>query len=274
MLTSKKLINMESILSAGLGNAKYTLTEKSLTFDISGIYKEYVDSISVADPTINITPEAYEKMTGLIDAIDKEIAWHGTVERSDRDFLITDILVYPQIVTGATVDSDDQEYAKWFTELDDDQFETLRMQGHSHVNMGVTPSSVDESYYKQLLEHVKDYYIIIIMNKRRELTMRLYDVENNLVYTYNSFTDSTAVEWAKEQIKEFVATKTYPIGYYNTKLDDPYGLKINKGKGKANKFSSKKEEEPTVVFEEVDYDKFDDMTDDEYYAAMRKGVLQ
>ena len=93
---------------------------------------------------VNFTLEAYHEMCALIDHFSTEVAWHGLVNRIDKThFQITKILVYPQQVTGATVNTDQEKYTTWLYELDDESFNTLRFQGHSHVNMSTSPSGVD-----------------------------------------------------------------------------------------------------------------------------------
>ena len=63
---------------------------------------------------VNFTLEAYHEMCALIDHFSTEVAWHGLVKRLDKThFQITKILIYPQKVTGATVNTDQEEYTKW-----------------------------------------------------------------------------------------------------------------------------------------------------------------
>ena len=130
-------------------------------------------------------PVAYAKMLALLKHFDSEVAWHGTVERMDDDkFIITDIVVYPQTVTGSTVNTDQEEYQKWTMTLEDDYFNAMRMQGHSHVNMGTSPSPVDTNHQQQILAQLKgqEYYIFMIFNKRLEHTIKIYDYANNVMY--------------------------------------------------------------------------------------------
>ena len=122
-------------------------------------------------------------MKTLCATCSSEIAWHGTVQKiADDKYMVLDILVYPQKVTAMTVESDEAHYATWLNELPDDVFNSIRLQGHSHVNMGVTPSGTDDDFYETLDEHVKDFYIYVIMNKRNEIYTEIHDVANNLVY--------------------------------------------------------------------------------------------
>ena len=58
--------------------------------------------------TVIFTKMAWEKMQLLVKEFDKEVAWHGVAERCEEKdtYLISDILVYPQEVTGSTVTTD------------------------------------------------------------------------------------------------------------------------------------------------------------------------
>lgn len=47
----------------------------------------------IETPTISFTPLAFAKMMMLVEVNDKEVGWHGTVERQNNNFVITDIFV-------------------------------------------------------------------------------------------------------------------------------------------------------------------------------------
>lgn len=134
------------------------------------------------------TQDAWRKMQALISDFDKEVAWHGVAYRDNDEtkdnYYITDILVYPQEVTGATVNTDQEKYEMWLMSHDDEVFNNIRMQGHSHVNMGVTPSSVDTSLYDRILDQLDDdmFYIFMIWNKRKEKTVKIYDLKKNILF--------------------------------------------------------------------------------------------
>lgn len=145
------------------------------------------------DATVYFTNEAWQKMQALIKGFDKEVAWHGTAFRGENgtdDYFITDILVYPQEVTGATVNTDQEKYQMWLMNHDDDVFNNIRMQGHSHVNMGVTPSGVDTSLYERILEQLDDdmFYIFLIYNKRGDKTFKIYDLAKNILFETSDVT--------------------------------------------------------------------------------------
>lgn len=121
--------------------------------------------------TVFFTPDAWAKMVTLLREFDKEVAWHGVARRGENEeaneYIISDILVYPQTVSGASVEMDTEEYAKWIMDnAEDDRFNNIHMQGHSHVNMAPNPSSVDLNHQEEILN---------MLGRRRFLY--LYDLE-------------------------------------------------------------------------------------------------
>lgn len=136
------------------------------------------------------TLEAYQKMMQLTYTCSDEVGWHGTVTRlGAKEFLIDDILVFPQIVTGASVDPDEEEFGLWMTQLmmkeDDEDIEIinrLRFHGHSHVRMHTSPSAKDDQYQLDMLTKIRDYYIFLITNKDSKHNIMIYDVEENVYY--------------------------------------------------------------------------------------------
>lgn len=162
-------------------------------------------------PVVTFTLESYAKMITLVDRSKEEIAWHGIVERDGLNFKVTDILMYPQTVTSVTVTTDDVEYINFVMNLEEDLHEKLRLQGHSHVNMGVTPSSVDTAYYNELLQVLDkdDYYIFMIINKKQELNMWIYDFATNTIYERDDIqvVMECVDEWYHETIRKNIKPK-------------------------------------------------------------------
>lgn len=202
-----------------------------LKLDITEVLKEYTERNNIDTPKIYITPEAYAKMRKLVDATSTEVGWYGTVQQMpglNRTYLINDIIVYPQIVAGATCEQDEDKMFEFEMSLTTEQVNTKRFQGHSHVNMGVGPSAVDEQFYQDLLTQVTDYFIICVTNKRNEYTVRFYDVENNLLYSgldIEVITDSgtTMEDWYTD-MRNNLRNRTYtlPANPINNKDDDDF----------------------------------------------------
>ena len=193
-------------------------------------------------------PLAWEKMIALIDECDKEIAWHGLVTKTNNTYTITDIIIFPQTVTGCTVTSDDTEYSLWLANQPDAVFNALRFHGHSHVNMGTSPSGVDTSYQEDILKNLQDFYIFAIFNKKGDHWCAIYDLESNVAYDNSDIdlvtpnTGNTA--WAKEAIKNFV------------KFPEPARLRDSTGKFVSTRAATKPLEKKSLVEElqdDLDY---------------------
>ena len=192
-------------------------TQISFTKSLSEVKKDSIE--------IRFTDEAYDKMMALVNHFSTEIAWHGLVNRIDAThFEIYDIMVYPQTVTGANVETDQAKYQMWLMDPDihsDEEFSHIRMQGHSHVNMATSPSGVDLSNQERMLDtfSADDYFIFLIWNKREEFSARVYDMKANVMYDEkdikmvcgnNRYGDFCA------EAEKFLEKKTYP--QYQTTL--------------------------------------------------------
>lgn len=135
-------------------------------------------------PRIIYSPLAWTKQTLLILSQTGEVGWHGIVEaEGDNVFRITDILVYPQMVSSATVKTDELTYSNWLGGQPDEIFSKIRAHFHSHVNMSTHPSGVDEDDKETIVSQMqegRDYYIFMIWNKRFEFSADIYDAINGI----------------------------------------------------------------------------------------------
>ena len=199
-LTNKQIQEILVDVRKQLKNLKTIDTALSIDFKFPSADKEAAKLI--------ISMPAWRKMTALINECDKEIAWHGVVSKERNVYTIEDILVFPQTVTGCTVTSDETEYSLWLANQPDEIFNKLRFHGHSHVNMGVTPSGVDTTYQEDILRNLNDFYIFMIWNKKGDHWCAIYDLESNMAYNTNDIEvitpETGQKEWAKEMMKQFV----------------------------------------------------------------------
>ena len=143
----------------------------------------------IKTPTLWIAPIVNEKVKALIQTCPKEVGWHGLVERiDDSTFVWYDVLLYPQYVTGASVNPDADEYAKWMNaQYDYDNgksFKNLRLHGHSHVNMAVSPSGIDLQFREDILTNLQDndFYIFTIWNKKGDMEWKLFDTTTDFIF--------------------------------------------------------------------------------------------
>lgn len=203
---------------------------------------------------VYFTAAAWAKMALLIKEFDKEIAWHGVAHRmgeveeelpldtNAREYVITDIVVYPQTVTAASVEMNTEKYAEWLMKnADDERFNHLFMQGHSHVNMATTPSSVDLNHQEEILGMMgeKDFYIFMIWNKSFSSNVKVYDMEENTLYETGDVTvklldeDDSLEEFLKEA-KSMVENRIYSYQSYRGTTTASTPATSQKGAGPYN----------------------------------------
>lgn len=165
-------------------------------------------------------PDAYLKFSQLMLENTLEVGWHGLVEKTgEHTFLLKDIIVYPQEVSAVSIIPDADEYAQWLMALDDETFPLVRYHGHSHVNMGITPSSIDTDFRDDITLHLKenDFYIFHIANKKNQHHIEIYDTTLNILYTPADveisivLNDGTPVKIWQQETTKLVRTYTKPI---------------------------------------------------------------
>lgn len=164
---------------------------------------------------VEFTEEACEKMFALIDYFSTEVAWHGLVSRvAPNHFLVEKILVYPQTVTGVTVETDQEAYDTWLMTINDEDFAKLKFQAHSHVNMACSPSGTDLEHQGKIVAQLNDegFYIFMILNKRREYIVKVYDADNNTLYEKEDVDiifPQSKIRTFIEEANSLIATRRY-----------------------------------------------------------------
>ncbi len=232
---AKKIFASEREINDFLRSAQAQLIEESRKLKKRKFQNDQLEGVTlnfklkeVTDDrkaTIRLSEKAWIKMFALIHTYSTEVEWHGVVERiAPNAFYIKDVLIFPHEVTGSTVTSDQTAYEKWLDTLDNDTFNALRFHGHSHVNMGVTPSGVDMNYRKNILNNFgtptanSDYfYIFLIFNKKGDISGEIYDLQNNALYSTNDITIITdESKWLTDflgEAKEVVKEHSYSYNY-------------------------------------------------------------
>lgn len=137
-------------------------------------------------PHIYMTAETYRRMKALVSECPEEIGWLALVNKQENNYLIYDVQICQQEVSGAHTDMHEsglQEIAEnLIAENRTEELNNVRCWCHSHVNMDVTPSGTDESTFKEYYKSCNDYFIRLIMNKKDKYRMDLADYEKGLVY--------------------------------------------------------------------------------------------
>ena len=208
-----------------LSNRNY----KSTTIKISTSSEKITDR-----PIIDFDAMAWLQIKTLVEICSTECAWQGTVEASEdrKRFTIHDILCYPQTISGATVVTDETLYEAWHQALDNETYNTLKLQGHSHVNFSATPSATDTTMYDNMLQTINNesFYIFMIINKSGAHWFEIHDIKNNVIYENKDIDilvdDIDLASWYKEQATNFSKqTSTLHNGIYNHSIFDAKSFK-------------------------------------------------
>lgn len=213
-LDKKDLKTIQQYIETTYGTLDNHLGLDDIKIDVATLLKTEKEQAILVFSTI-----AYAKMAYYVMSNAKEIAWHGIVEKHDGNiYYVKDVTLYPQEVTSVTVDTDDAEYAQWTDSLDDETYNTMRFQGHSHVDMNTSPSGTDIDYYNKRVTDLgnEDFYVFLIMNKKHEMWYKIYDMSKNIIFETDDITFAVVDENNKDIIsaidedkEKFVKDKTY-----------------------------------------------------------------
>lgn len=134
-------------------------------------------------PIILITPIAYSKMLHYVDIASGEVGWLGIVEEDNKDFIITDVFLFEQNVSGTHTSITEEGLSK-FTEqilkLENGMeiINKMKFWGHSHVNFDTFASAQDDSQMEIFSNCGHDNFIRGIFNKKGSVHFTHYDYKN------------------------------------------------------------------------------------------------
>lgn len=140
-------------------------------------------------PRVAITSEALTKMYIYVDQCSDEIGWLGTVQELDSGvhFIIDDVHLFKQEVHATTTEITPEglsEFAETLLALPNgvEVWNSIKMWGHSHVNMGVTPSSQDDKQMNEFADIGHDYFIRLICNKKGDMKLDFYNYKLGVAF--------------------------------------------------------------------------------------------
>ena len=153
---------------------KNTITKISEYEDLGDIKKllKPLDTSNIIKPTILIPADILQKMYALTELSETEISWHGLVKKDSKTntYLIYDILVFPQINSATSTETEDKEYTKWLQN--------------------------------------GDFYIFMIFNKKHEIYSIVYDYKQQVKFINKEITikiineKNDIYQWAKAEIEK------------------------------------------------------------------------
>lgn len=141
-------------------------------------------------PRVFFTREAYGDMFTLVDLVEGEIGWIGSVKRlagDYYDFLVEEIFLPAQTAHHATCELTEEGLAKWASEIMRERPDglglanSIRFWGHSHHTMGTSPSGQDETELMQRAKDCGDFFIRAILNKQGRLEVTVYLYEDSIL---------------------------------------------------------------------------------------------
>jgi hypothetical protein len=153
--------------------------------------------------TVSFPFELYMKMKAFFQHFDEQklesVVW-GKVEKKDNTILITDIVIPCQIISGVTVDIDNEK------NLEDDSVLGCNLSIHSHHTMGAFFSGKDEENIRLWIKDTHDILLYGVYSGD-DYKIILYDPAYQFVYqpTVNiTYIDDNFVELNKEKAQRFV----------------------------------------------------------------------
>lgn len=143
-------------------------------------------------PHFVISAKALAKMYNYVLECKYEIGWLGTVYKDDEYFIIDDVYLFKQEVHETTTEITTEGLSEFASEIlkEDNGIEvwnSIRLWGHSHVNMGISPSHTDDIQMAVFDTEGVDWFVRLIANKKGDLSIDFYDYASNIAYQNVSY---------------------------------------------------------------------------------------
>jgi hypothetical protein len=173
-------------------------------------------------PQIQMSAEIKRKMELIIHSVDTEIGWMGKVDRHRNGvYVITEVYVPKQEVNGGTCEITEDGLAELATDILEkdgmEEYNKLRLWGHSHPTFSTSPSGQDNTQMKDLFKNVKDFFVRLIANKKGEYNFTIYEMDRNLVTEEaEHFIISEDDDELAAEIKATVAKNVKALTYTHT----------------------------------------------------------
>lgn len=149
--------------------------------------KTTVEVLQTCVPVIMFNPDALIKMQLFIENCTDEIGWLGTAYKEKDCIFVDDMYLFEQEVHSTTTEITPEGLADFAEALlkQENGFEiwnNIKVWGHSHVNMGVSPSGQDNQQMEKFVEGGHDWFIRIIANKKGDIKVDLYEYKLGITY--------------------------------------------------------------------------------------------
>lgn len=140
-------------------------------------------------PTITISPDALIKMQLFVENCTDEVGWLGTAYKNEKEnnIYINDVFLFDQEVHSTTTEITPEGLSSFAEEILQEEngmeiWNNLKVWGHSHVNMSVSPSGQDDNQMSTFADGGHDWFIRIIANKKGDMRVDLYNYTLGVIY--------------------------------------------------------------------------------------------
>lgn len=139
-------------------------------------------------PKVFFTSTALKWISAIVEEHDTEVGFYGAVSLRDDGSYLIDEIFYPkhQLATGGTCEisaEGENNLMSMFIQQDRPyMIERIRMWGHSHVNMGTSPSHQDETQAIDRMISTGSFLIRVIANKKGEMSVSVFDYDEQIKY--------------------------------------------------------------------------------------------
>jgi len=196
-----------------------------------------VEWLSGEMPEVRFTVSAKEDMDLIIDnGGTDEIGWLGMVRRVGYHYEVYRILLPKQEVHSATTEITPLGLAELTGELLQEgmapaEISNLRLWGHSHVNMGVSPSGQDNAQMKMFTNGIErgpnPFFIRVVSNKKKEMHVSIFQYDLGIALIdapWELVSDRTAGrdEFWKDKITAKVSRLSYSYPAYQGRPTEGY----------------------------------------------------
>lgn len=181
----------------------------------------FIDNID--SPRIYYTDKVADQINYIVNKCKGEVGWLGLMEQLEghNAYLVTDMYIPPQRAHGTETDILPQDMVELHFQIEEEGKDPnlLRYWGHSHVNMGVSPSGQDVKQVMEYRTEGVDHFVMAIYNKKGESNVEFFDFAGGLRHQ-GCWDGRVRVGLTDEETKELdgilqTNVKTYYTTYNN-----------------------------------------------------------
>lgn len=194
-----------------------------MSFFKTSSIKSSVEVIEECVPNVIIMKEALIKMKLFIQGCSDEIGWLGTAHQEKDNIIIDDVILFDQEVHSTTTEITPEGLSKFGEELlklpnGVDLWNSIKVWGHSHVNMGTNPSGQDDDQMITFKDCGHDWFIRIIGNKSGDLKLDIYNYKQGITYKNIKWIEGVTKD--ELEIEEVIKQLQEKLEKFNEDIED------------------------------------------------------